>query len=83
MSNRTKVIALKLEPWELPRLLHPDSQQPHMTHSTLCYAGWDNGGARGEDRERCLQEGLDEYLSKPVRKAPLLEMVRQSMRGPG
>ena len=39
-------------------------------------------GARGEDRERCLAEGMDEYLSKPVRKAPLLDMVRQSMRVP-
>jgi len=37
-------------------------------------------GARGEDRARCLAEGMDEYLSKPVRKAPLLEMVRHSMR---
>jgi PAS domain S-box-containing protein len=40
-------------------------------------------GARGEDRERCLEEGMDEYLSKPVRKAPLLEIVRQSMRSDG
>jgi CheY-like chemotaxis protein len=40
-------------------------------------------GARGEDRQRCLQEGMDEYLSKPVRKAPLLEIVRQSMRAGG
>jgi CheY-like chemotaxis protein len=37
-------------------------------------------GARGEDRTRCLAEGMDEYLSKPVRKGPLLDMVRQSMR---
>ena len=34
-------------------------------------------GARGEDRERCLAEGMDEYVSKPVSKGPLLEMVRQ------
>ena len=40
-------------------------------------------GARGEDRARCLQEGMDEYLSKPVRKAPLLDMVRQWTRSPG
>ena len=37
-------------------------------------------GARGEDRARCLEEGMDEYLSKPVRKAPLLDMVRQQMQ---
>ena len=40
-------------------------------------------GARGEDRERCIEEGMDEYISKPVRKAPLLEIVRQSMRSDG
>ena len=40
-------------------------------------------GARGEDRARCLQEGMDEYLSKPVRKAPLLDMVRQHDASPG
>jgi two-component system sensor histidine kinase/response regulator len=40
-------------------------------------------GARGEDRERCLLEGMDEYLSKPVHKAPLLDMVRQSIRSGG
>jgi CheY-like chemotaxis protein len=40
-------------------------------------------GARGEDRERCLQEGMDEYLAKPVRKAALLDMVRQSIQVPG
>ena len=40
-------------------------------------------GARGEDRERCLQEGMDEYISKPVRKAPLLDIVRQTMRSGG
>jgi len=39
--------------------------------------------ARGEDRERCLQEGMDEYVSKPVRKAPLLHIVRQTVRSGG
>ena len=37
-------------------------------------------GARDEDRVRCLEEGMDEYLSKPVHRVPLLDIVRQSVR---
>lgn len=37
-------------------------------------------GARGEDRARCLAAGMDEYLSKPLHKGPLLNMIRQSVR---
>jgi two-component system sensor histidine kinase/response regulator len=36
-------------------------------------------GARGEDRDRCLEAGMDDYVSKPMHKEPLLEMVRRSM----
>ena len=32
-------------------------------------------GARPEDRESCLANGMDSYLSKPVNKATLLETV--------
>jgi len=39
-------------------------------------------GARREDRERCLAEGMDNYLAKPVSKDALLALVaRYAMRG--
>jgi two-component system, sensor histidine kinase and response regulator len=38
-------------------------------------------GARYEDRERCLSEGMDGYLSKPFRKAELVEIVGAAIKG--
>jgi two-component system, sensor histidine kinase and response regulator len=37
-------------------------------------------GARPEDRERCLAEGMDSYLSKPVSKEALLALVASSVK---
>jgi PAS domain S-box-containing protein len=34
-------------------------------------------GARQEDRERCLAEGMDSYLAKPINKDALLALVGQ------
>ena len=40
-------------------------------------------GARPEDRDRCLAEGMDSYLAKPVSKDALLALVARSVkRGP-
>ncbi|MGZ6963996.1 MAG: response regulator, partial [Acidimicrobiia bacterium] len=36
-------------------------------------------GARREDRERCLAEGMDSYLAKPVSKDALLALVLRSI----
>jgi PAS domain S-box-containing protein len=38
--------------------------------------------ARPEDRERCLSEGMDSYLAKPVSKDALLALVAGSMTQP-
>ncbi|MEY2447015.1 MAG: two-component system, sensor histidine kinase and response regulator [Acidimicrobiaceae bacterium] len=37
-------------------------------------------GARREDRERCLAEGMDSYLAKPVSKDALLALVAQALK---
>jgi two-component system sensor histidine kinase/response regulator len=37
-------------------------------------------GARREDRERCLAEGMDAYLSKPISKDGLLAVVSSSLK---
>ena len=36
-------------------------------------------GARREDRDRCLAEGMDSYVTKPVSKDALLALVAQSV----
>ena len=37
-------------------------------------------GAREEDRDHCLEVGMDEYLAKPLHQEPLLAMVRECVR---
>ncbi len=36
-------------------------------------------GARREDRQRCIDAGMDGYLAKPISKATLLALVARSM----
>jgi DNA-binding response OmpR family regulator len=33
--------------------------------------------AMAGDRERCLQAGMDDYVSKPIHAEPLLEMLQK------
>ena len=40
-------------------------------------------GARREDRERCLAQGMDSYLSKPVSRETLLDLVEHSIKAAG
>jgi CheY-like chemotaxis protein len=37
-------------------------------------------GARREDRERCLEVGMDSYLAKPLNKEVLLSLVAKSVK---
>jgi CheY-like chemotaxis protein len=37
-------------------------------------------GARREDRERCMAEGMDGYLAKPINKDSLLALVARSLK---
>ena len=37
--------------------------------------------AMKEDRERCLQAGMDDYLSKPVRSAELVSVIERAVAG--
>ena len=37
-------------------------------------------GARTEDRERCLAEGMDGYLTKPINQQALLDLVARTVK---
>jgi two-component system, sensor histidine kinase and response regulator len=60
----------ELDGYEATAAIRAREGAPHHTPIIAMTAG-----ARPEDRERCMAGGMDGYLSKPVRKETLLDMV--------
>ena len=63
----------ELNGYEATAAIRPDEGSDRHTPIIALTAG-----ARSEDRERCLAEGMDGYLAKPVSKDALLAVVARS-----
>jgi two-component system, sensor histidine kinase and response regulator len=87
-TGREAVEALKREPFDLVLM---DVQMPEMDgfEATAAIRDRENGSgahipiiamtahAMKGDQERCLQAGMDSYISKPIRGSDLLELVEK------
>src|SRR5215207_10102103 len=65
-----------LDGWEATRQLKADPQTRHIPVIAL------TAHAMAGDREKALQAGCDEYETKPVEFARLLDKVRALLAGP-
>jgi CheY-like chemotaxis protein len=59
-----------IEGTKLIRALHPGGQNPRIVAMTAL--------AMEGDKERCLEAGMDDYLSKPVRMDELVAVLERS-----
>ena len=72
-----------LDGWEATRLireLESLGQLPRKTRSPLPVLAVTANAMEG-DREKCLDSGMDDYLTKPVKPQTVLEAIARHLRG--
>jgi two-component system sensor histidine kinase/response regulator len=91
VDGRAAVAAVDAQPYDAILM---DCQMPELngyeaTAAIRAHEGPDRhtpiiamtAGARREDRDRCIAEGMDGYVAKPVSKDALLALVARSVKG--
>ncbi len=63
-----------MDGYEAARMIRQKEQEQGVKQPVIIIAMTAN--AMAEDRERCLQSGMNDYLSKPLRTAQLTEMLQ-------